>query len=59
MRFLGTTDTNARKNAFDVLAIYGSNGEATITEPLGSTINDEVKAYGFEVIKRMKQSTKP
>jgi|GEM_PF-1202624 hypothetical protein len=56
MKFLSTIDTQARKNVFDELAKHGNKGEEVIMELMGKTINDEVKTYGSELVKKLKSA---
>jgi hypothetical protein len=56
MKFFSTIDAQARKNVFDALAKHGNKGEEVITELMGKTINDEVKAYGSEVVRKLKSA---
>jgi len=57
MKFLSTIDTQARKNVFDELAKHGNKGEEVIMELMGKTINDEVKTYGSELVKKLNPPT--
>jgi hypothetical protein len=54
--FLSTTDIDTRKKAFDMLGDFGDKGIVTIKDPIGSTGNNDIKGYGFEVIARTKKS---
>ena len=55
--FLCTPDSEieARKKAFDKLGKYGNKGILTIKDLIGSTRNNDIKGYGFEVIARIKE----
>ena len=55
--FLCTPDSDieARKKAFDKLESYGNKGILTIKDLIGSTRNNDIKGYGFEVIARTKK----
>jgi hypothetical protein len=53
--FLSTIDTETRKKAFDMLGEYGNKGILTIKDLIGSTENNDIKGYGFEVIARTKK----
>ena len=56
--FLSTTDIDTRKKAFDMLGDFGDKGIVTIKDLIGSTGNNDIKGYGFEVIARTKKSIK-
>jgi hypothetical protein len=55
--FLCTPDSDieARKKVFDKLGKYGNKGILTIKDLIGSTRNNDIKGYGFEVIARIKK----
>jgi len=53
-----STDIDTRKKAFDMLGDFGDKGIVTIKDLIGSTGNNDIKGYGFEVIARTKKSIK-
>jgi hypothetical protein len=48
-------DVEMRKEAIDKLGDYGNNGILTIKHLIGSTRNNDIKGYAFEVIARTKK----
>jgi hypothetical protein len=57
-QFLFTTNPETRKKVIDALSAYGNNGIDAINDVMRTTVNDEVKIHGLEVIKKMKESIK-
>jgi len=51
-------DVETKKKAFDMLGDFGNKGIVTIKDLIGSTGNNDIKGYGFEVIARTKKSIK-
>jgi hypothetical protein len=49
------SDIEARKKAFDKLGSYGNKDILTIKDLIGSTRNNDIKGYGFEVIARTRR----
>jgi hypothetical protein len=56
-QFRKTTDSELRKQMLDTISAYKNNGIDAINELISSTIDDEVKSYGLNLIKNIKQNT--
>jgi hypothetical protein len=48
-------DVETRKDAFDTLGRYDDKGILSIKDLIGSTQNNDIKGYGFQVIARTKK----
>ena len=55
--FLTASDVQARKKAFDALGTFGNKGITAINELIMATGDPEVKAHGFEIIKKTKEKS--
>ena len=56
-QFRKTTDSELRKQMLDTIYAYKNNGIDAINELISSTIDDEVKSYGLNLIKNIKQNS--
>jgi hypothetical protein len=56
-QFRKTTDSELRKQMLDTISAYKTNGIDAINELISSTIDDEVKSYGLNLIKNIKQNS--
>jgi hypothetical protein len=56
-QFRKTTDSELRKQMLDTISAYKNNGIDAINELISSTIDDEVKSYGLNLIKNIKQNS--
>ncbi len=56
-QFRRTTDSELRKQMLDTISAYENNGIDAINELISNTIDDEVKSYGLNLIKKMKQNS--
>jgi hypothetical protein len=50
-------DDDVRKSAIDALSAYKEKGIGAITEIVDTSPNNEVRTYGFNTIKKVKQHT--
>lgn len=55
-QFRRTTDSELRKQMLDTISAYENNGIDAINDLISSTIDDEVKSYGLNLIKKIKQN---
>ena len=55
-QFRRTTDSELRKQMLDTISAYENNGINAINDLISSTIDDEVKSYGLNLIKKIKQN---
>jgi hypothetical protein len=53
-QFRRTTESELRKRIVDTISAYQNNGIDTINELISSTIDDEVKSHGLNLIKKIK-----
>lgn len=53
-----TTDPIVRKRAIDALAAFGNNGILPIEDIISITIDNDVKAYALETIRKIKESSR-
>ena len=56
-QFRRTTDSELRKQMLDTISAYENNGINAINDLISSTIDDEVKSYGLNLIKKIKQDS--
>ena len=56
-QFRKTTDSELRKQMLYTISAYKNNGIDAINELISSTIDDEVKSYGLNLIKNIKQNS--
>lgn len=56
-QFRRTTESELRKRIVDTISAYQNNGIDTINELISSTIDDEVKSHGLNLIKKIKQNS--
>jgi hypothetical protein len=56
-QFRRTTDSELRKQMLDTISAYENNGIDAINDLISSTIDDEVKSYGLNLIKKIKQNS--
>jgi hypothetical protein len=56
-QFRRTTDSDLRKQMLDTISAYENNGIDAINELISNTIDDEVKSYGLNLIKKIKQNS--
>jgi hypothetical protein len=57
-QFTLTIHSETRKKAIDALSAYGNNGIDAINDLMRITVNDEVKMYGLDTIKKIKDTMK-
>lgn len=48
-------DDDVRKSAIDALAAYKEKGIGGVTEIIDASYNNEVRTFGFNTIKKVKQ----
>lgn len=53
-QFRRTTESELRKRIVITISVYQNNGIDTINELISSTIDDEVKSHGLNLIKKIK-----
>jgi hypothetical protein len=53
-QFRRTTESELRKQMLDTISAYQNNGIDAINELISSTIDDEVKSHGLNLIKKIK-----
>lgn len=53
-QFRRTTESELRKRIVNTISAYQNNGIDTINELISSTIDDEVKSHGLNLIKKIK-----
>ncbi|HSL13728.1 MAG TPA: hypothetical protein VK882_05685 [Nitrososphaeraceae archaeon] len=51
-QFRRTTESELRKRIVDTISAYQNNGIDTINELISSTIDDEVKSHGLNLIRK-------
>jgi hypothetical protein len=56
-QFRRTTDSDLRKQMLDTISAYENNGIDAINELISNTIDDEVKSYGLNLIKKIKENS--
>ena len=56
-QFRRTTESELRKQMLDTISAYQNNGIDAINELINSTIDDEVKSQGLNLIKKIKQNS--
>lgn len=56
-QFRRTTESELRKRIVNTISAYQNNGIDTINELISSTIDDEVKSHGLNLIKKIKQNS--
>lgn len=56
-QFRRTTESELRKQMLDTISAYQNNGIDAINELISSTIDDEVKSHGLNLIKKIKQNS--
>lgn len=56
-QFRKTTESELRKQMLDTISAYQNNGIDAINELICSTIDDEVKSQGLNLIKKIKQNS--
>ena len=52
-----TTDSELRRKMLDTISAYENNGIDAINELISSTIDDELKSHGLNLIKKIKQNS--
>lgn len=57
IQFRRTTESELRKQMLDTISAYQNNGIDAINELICSTIDDEVKSQGLNLIKKIKQNS--
>ena len=50
-----TVDVNVKKKTIDTLEVYGKSTIEAIVEIANMTLDSEVKEYGLDAIKRIKE----
>jgi hypothetical protein len=56
-QFRRTTDSELRRKMLDTISAYKNNGIDAINELISSTIDDELKSHGLNLIKKIKQNS--
>ena len=56
-QFRRTTESELRKQMLYTISAYQNNGIDAINELISSTIDDEVKSHGLNLIKKIKQNS--
>jgi hypothetical protein len=56
-QFRRTTESELQKRIVNTISAYQNNGIDTINELISSTIDDEVKSHGLNLIKKIKQNS--
>ena len=56
-QFRRTTDSELRRKMLDTISAYENNGIDAINDLISTTIDGEVKSYGLNLIKKMKENS--
>jgi len=56
-QFRRTTDSELRRKMLDTIYTYQNNGIDAINELISSTIDDELKSHGLNLIQKIKQNS--
>ena len=56
-QFRRTTDSELRRKMLDTISTYQNNGIDAINEFISSTIDDELKSHGLNLIQKIKQNS--
>ena len=56
-QFRRTTDSDLRKQMLDTISAYKNNGIDAINDLISTTIDDEVKSHGLNLIKKIKENS--
>ena len=56
-QFRRTTDSELRRKMLDTISTYQNNGIDAINELISSTIDDELKSHGLNLIQKIKQNS--
>jgi len=56
-QFRKTTDSELRKQMLDTISAYKNNGIDAINDLISTTIDDEVKSHGLNLIKKIKENS--
>lgn len=56
-QFRKTTESKLRKQMLDTLSAYKNNGIDAINDLINTTIDDEVKSHGLNLIKKIKENS--
>ncbi len=56
-QFRRTTDSELRMKMLDTISTYQNNGIDAINELISSTIDDELKSHGLNLIQKIKQNS--
>jgi len=56
-QFRRTTDSELRRKMLDTISAYENNGIDAINELISSTIDDELKSHGLNLIQKIKQNS--
>ena len=57
IQFRKTTESELRKQMLDTISAYKNNGIDAINDLISTTIDDEVKSHGLNLIKKMKENS--
>jgi hypothetical protein len=57
IQFRRTTESELRKQMLDTLSAYKNNGIDAINDLISTTIDDEVKSHGLNLIKKIKENS--
>jgi hypothetical protein len=57
IQFRRTTESELRKQMLDTISAYKNNGIDAINDLISTTIDDEVKSHGLNLIKKMKENS--
>jgi len=56
-QFRKTTESELRKQMLDTISAYKNNGIDAINDLISTTIDDEVKSHGLNLIKKIKENS--
>ena len=56
-QFRKTTESELRKQMLDTISAYKNNGIDAINDLINTTIDDEVKSHGLNLIKKIKENS--
>jgi len=57
IQFRRTTESELRKQMLDTISAYKNNGIDAINDLISTTIDDEVKSHGLNLIKKIKENS--
>ena len=57
IQFRRTTESELQKQMLDTISAYKNNGIDAINDLISTTIDDEVKSHGLNLIKKMKENS--